>query len=211
MPGPRMLRVGLTGPSGAGKSTVARMLAARGIPVVDADRAAHELYRPGSLLVADLAREFGSDVLDPEGGIDRARLGGLVFAHPERLARLNAIVHPPLVRRVREELDALEAAGHRVGVVEAAVLLHWDPLAFLDLVVGVTAPRSVRRRRLIESGLSGEAAEARLDRQVDESELARRSRFLLLNDRGLDRLDRQVEALARQLARLAPGSETEEG
>jgi dephospho-CoA kinase len=202
-----MLRVGLTGAAGAGKSTVARELARMGIPVVDADKVAHELYAPGSAVVAALAAAFGDGVLTPDGAIDRAALGALVFGSAERLCELDRIVHPPLLAELERRLLALERAGEPVAVLEAALLLKWGPPDFVDLVVGVTASRELRRGRLLDGGLTAEAAERRLDLQVSPAELERRSDLLVQNERGLGELKRAVAALAEELRRRASRTE----
>jgi len=200
-----MLRVGLTGPAGSGKSTVARLLAARGTPVIDADRVAHELYVPGGELVRELAGAFGDGILDSRGGIDRARLGEIVFGDPAARETLNRIVHPPLLAELERRLDALEAGGTPVAILEAALLLQWGPPRFIGFVVGVSAPRALRRERLGAQGLSPEQVAARLDAQVDEAELALGSDLLLLNRGSLEELERQVEALAHELERRSAG------
>ena len=202
-----MLRVGLTGAAGAGKSTVARELARLGIPVVDADKVAHELYAPGSAVVAALAAAFGDGVLTPAGAIDRAALGALVFGSAERLGELDRIVHPPLLAELERRLLALERAGEPVAVLEAALLLKWGPPDFVDLVVGVTASRELRRGRLLDGGLTAEAAELRLDLQVSPAELERRSDLLVQNERGHGELKRAVAALAEELRGRAAGTE----
>ncbi len=157
-----MLRVGLTGGPGAGKSTVASMLSARGFPVLDADKVAHELYLPGSLLVSELSKAFGSGVLTPSGGIDRKALGSLVFGDRERLGVLSAIVHPRLLRELSRRLGAMEESGAPVGILEAALLLQWGPPEFVDLVVAVETSVEIRRRRLVAAGLTPEDADRRL-------------------------------------------------
>lgn len=201
-----MLRAGLTGPAGAGKSTVARFLAARGIPVIDADRVAHELYVPGSPLVGELAAAFGTGILDAEGGIDRARLGAIVFADAGARERLDRIVHPPLLAEAERRLDAREAEGEEVAVLEAALLLQWGPPRWIEFVVGVSAPRAVRRERLRAQGVPPGLVEARLDAQVDEGELALGCDLLLLNRGTVEDLERQAEALAHELQRRARGT-----
>ncbi len=198
-----MLRIGLTGGAGAGKSTVARALAARGFPVIDADKVAHGLYLPGSAVVRDLAAAFGEDVLDPYGGIDRRVLGKRAFGDPEALARLDAIVHPPLRAELRRRLRELEEGGAEAAVVEAALLLRWRPLDLVDVVVGVSAPRALRRRRLLAAGLAPEDAGRRLDAQVEDAVLARDSHILIVNDGSPEALEARVEVAAAELRRLA--------
>jgi dephospho-CoA kinase len=198
-----MLRVGITGGAAAGKSTVARRLAAAGIPVVDADREAHALYAPGTDLCRALAAAFGESVVGEDGGIDRAALGRIVFTDPARREKLNALVHPPLLDVLERRLRTLENEGHPVAVLDAALLLQWDAPGLVDLVVGVTAPRRVRRDRLERAGLAPEDAERRVDAQVDDVTLAERSDLLILNNGTPEALEAQADALVAELGRRA--------
>jgi dephospho-CoA kinase len=198
-----MLRVGLTGGAAAGKSTVARRLSERGIPVIDADREAHALYAPGTELCRALVEAFGGEVAAEDGGIDRGALGRIVFADPARREALNALVHPPLIAALKARLRALAAEGHAAAVLDAALLLQWDAPDLVDLVVGVTAPRAVRRERLERAGLTPKDAERRVDAQVDDLTLAERSDLLILNNGTPEALEAQADALAEELLRRA--------
>lgn len=200
---PRMLRVGLTGPAGSGKSTVAVRLAALGIPVVDADRIAHTLYVPGSDLVAQLVAAFGGSILHPDGTVDRGALGRIVFQRSADRDTLNRIVHPSLVAELVKRLDALEAGGTRIAVLEAALLLQWDAARLVDVVIGVWAPRSVRLARLVAGGLASEAALFRLDAQVEEGLLRQRADQVLENTGSLAELQAAVSRLVVCLERRA--------
>ena len=115
--------VGLTGGIGAGKSTVAGVLRAAGIPVIDADLLAREVVEPGRPAHAEIARAW-PQVLGPDGRVDRQQLGAIVFADPASQARLEAITHPRIRERVAAERAALDAAGQRLAVLEAALLVE---------------------------------------------------------------------------------------
>lgn len=121
-----MLKVGLTGGIGAGKSEVSRLLVGHGAVLVDADRIAREVVEPGTPGLAAVVEEFGPGILTPEGTLDRPALGAIVFADPDRLAALNAIVHP-LVRDRSAELE--KAAGPDSVVVHDVPLLTENGLA----------------------------------------------------------------------------------
>ena len=111
-----VLRVGLTGGIGSGKSEVSRRLAALGAVILDADKAAREVVAPGTPGLAAVAETFGSGVLLPDGSLDRARLGGIVFADDEARGRLNAIVHPLVHEWMRAaEAAAIATAGATAG------------------------------------------------------------------------------------------------
>src|SRR5215469_5360406 len=136
-----MLRVGLTGGIGSGKSEVSRRLAALGAVVLDADKAAREVVAPGTPGLAAVAETFGPGVLLPDGSLNRARLGEIVFADDEARGRLNAIVHPLVHEWMRAaEAKAVAAAG------DGAVIVHDVPLLAeggrsgdFDLVIVVDA------------------------------------------------------------------------
>ena len=196
-----MLRVGLTGPAGSGKSTIATLLAEAGCPVVDADRAAHHLYVPGSDLVGELVRAFGADILDSDGGVNRETLGRLVFASRTARERLNALVHPALVAELKRRLDALEREGSGIAILDAALLLQWAAARVVDVVVGVWAPREIRLARLVATGIAPEIAAGRVDAQMTEALLRRHADILIENTGTPDDLRTKVERLLTDLKR----------
>ena len=196
-----MLRVGLTGPAGSGKTTVAGMLAEAGCAIVDADRAAHDLYVPGSALVRDLARTFGDHVLRADGSVDRRALGEIVFASPAARAKLNALVHPPLVVELKRRLDALESTGIPIAVLDAALLLQWPADRLVEVVIGVWAPYDLRLARLVQSGLPREVAVGRVDAQMTEAVLRGGSDVVIENTGSLDDLRAAVGRLLETLKR----------
>ena len=160
-----MLRVGLTGGPGAGKSTTAGILAAEGFPVLYADKVAHDLYQPGSAVVLELARAFGDAVLTPSGEVDRSVLGSLVFGNRERLDRLNAIVHPQLLRELSRRLGAMEEAGTLLEGVLERVPNH------LHALLGLSQIRAAADRQ--------READALLERAIEEHPDDGRAHFLM--------------------------------
>ena len=198
-----MLRVGLTGPAGSGKSTVAHLFAVHGWPVIDADRVAHELYVPGSAIVRELVLAFGSDVLAPDGTVDRGALGGKVFLRSDARETINRIVHPPLLDALRTRLSQLETTGVRIAVLEAALLLQWDTDTLVDVVVGVWATRDVRLQRLVASGLTAETAALRADLQVTDTTLRERADTLIENNGSTSELEQAVRRVIDDLERRA--------
>jgi len=121
-----VLRVGLTGGIGSGKSEVSRRLADRGAAIVDADVAARKVVEPGTPGLGQIAAVFGPEVLQPNGHLDRERLGQIVFAQPDLRAKLNAIVHPLVHERMHQmEQEAIAAAGTSGS---SAIVVHDVPL-----------------------------------------------------------------------------------
>jgi len=139
-----MVRIGVTGAMASGKSTLARRFRERGADLVDGDALGWEVLRLPEVRVA-IREAFGEDVIDRQGEVDRARLGKVVFADPDRMSRLNAIVQPKLLERVRA---ALEAPGALVRVLDAAMLTTWRLEPELDGVIEVVASEDERARRL---------------------------------------------------------------
>ncbi|WP_058044907.1 dephospho-CoA kinase [Streptomyces roseifaciens] len=193
-----MLRVGLTGGIGAGKSEVSRLLASYGAVIVDSDRIAREVVEPGTPGLAAVVAEFGEAVLTPEGALDRPRLGAVVFADPDRLAALNAIVHP-LVRARSAELEA--AAAPDAVVVHDVPLLAENGLAPLyDLVLVVDAGTGTRLDRLVRlRGMTPDEARARMAAQATREDRLAVADFVIDNDGPIEALRRQVEKVWDEL------------
>jgi dephospho-CoA kinase len=192
-----VLRVGLTGGIGAGKSTVAGMLADRGALVVDADVLAREVVAPGTPGHAEVVSEFGPQVLAEDGGLDRARLGRLVFADPAARERLNAIVHPLVAQRFAELVDA--APPDAVVVHDVPLLVENGLAGRYDLVVVVEAPADQRVSRLAESRrMSEDEARSRMAAQADDDQRRAVADVVLLNDGDRDGLAHQVDAFWRE-------------
>jgi dephospho-CoA kinase len=184
--------IGLTGNIGTGKSTVAAMLAELGAEVIDADRLAHELMAPGRPEWEQIVARFGPEILQPDGTIDRRKLGAIVFRDPAALAALERILHPAVRARIRERFAATERP---VVVVEAIKLLEGGLYREVDAVWVVTADRDVQLARLVASrGLSPEEAEARLAAQGDQAEKVARA-DVVIDNRGELR-DTQKQVLA---------------
>lgn len=187
--------VGLTGGIGSGKSTVAARLADHGIVVVDADRLAREVVEPGEPVLAALAERFGADVLDGQGRLDRALLAERAFADAEGKAALDAITHPAIAERLRSRLDALEAAGEPVAVLDHPLLVETGSVALVDTVVVVEADPELRVSRLVERGLDEADARARLAAQADDDTRRRHADHVLHNDGDLPTLHAAVDEL----------------
>ncbi|RKN42378.1 dephospho-CoA kinase [Streptomyces hoynatensis] len=193
-----MLTVGLTGGIGAGKSEAGRLLAKRGAVIVDADALAREVVAPGTPGLASVVSEFGEEVLAPDGSLDRARLGAIVFGDEERLRALNAIVHP----LVAERSAALQAAAP-----PEAVVVHDVPLIAehqlqhrYDLVVVVDASAETRLARLTRRrGLDEADARARMAAQASREERLKIADYVLRNDGTVGELEEQVEELWQTL------------
>lgn len=197
-----MLKVGLTGGIGAGKSEVSRLLVECGAVLIDADRIAREVVAPGTPGLAAVVEEFGEEVLAADGSLDRPKLGSIVFAAPEKLARLNAIVHPLVGARSRE-LET--AAAEDAVVVHDVPLLAENGLAPLyDVVVVVDASPETQLDRLVRlRGMTEADARARMAAQATREKRLEIADVVIDNDVPLEELQRRVRDVWADLVRRA--------
>ena len=196
----RALRVGLTGGIGAGKSEVSRRLASYGAVVIDADAAAREVVAPGTPGLAEIAAEFGPEVLRSDGSLDRDRLGELVFADPSLRMKLNAIVHPRVAERMAEPERA--AVGAAVVVHDIPLLAENHLEGNFDVVVVVDVPPRVQMERLARArGMPRAQAEERMRAQASRQERLAVASIVVDNSGSLAELDREVGDLWAELLR----------
>lgn len=184
-----MIVIGLTGGIGSGKSEVSRVLQEFGAEIIDADRVGHEAYLPGTETHQKLVTEFGSDILQASGEIDRKRLGARIFAEPDARERLNAIVHPRMYEMVKERIKLLREKGALAVVVDAAILVEagWDSL--VDEVWVVAAPEDMVVQRIGQrDGLSAEQIRQRIRSQLSSEERKRHASLVIDNGVGLKQL-----------------------
>ena len=194
-----MIKVGLTGGIGSGKSEVARLLAARGAVVVDADALAREAVEPGSRGLADVVAQFGSAVLASDGSLDRQRLGKLVFSDAGRLAALNAIVHPYVGRRSQELIAA--APANAVVVYDVPLLVENDLQGQYDVVVVVDVPAEVQVERLTgRRGMTQEDVCARMAAQATRAQRLAAADLVIDNTGDMAVLRDRVDAVWAELA-----------
>jgi dephospho-CoA kinase len=199
-----VLRVGLTGGIGAGKSEVSGRLGAQGAVVIDADAAAREVVEPGTEGLAEVVRAFGREVLRPDGSLDRARLGDIVFADPGLRGKLNAIVHPRVAARMAELEHA--APPNAIVVHDVPLIAENNRGSGFDVVVVVDAPPRVQIDRLVRRrGMTREQATARMAAQASRKQRLAIADIVIDNSGSLAELDRQVGDLWSELRRRAAG------
>ena len=202
-----MLRVGLTGGIASGKSTVVRIFLDLGAHVLDADRIAREVVPPGSPALSRIVRAFGKEMIRPDGTLDRAALGTLVFADAGKRRVLEGILHPLILAEIDRRIDELESSDPEgLVIVEAALILELGRQAEFDTLVVVWADEEQQRRRMIQRDkLPAEEADRRLEAQMPLSEKRRRARFVVDNsgDQAACRAD--AERVYAELLALARG------
>ena len=189
-----MILVGLTGGIGSGKSTVSSMLAARGAVIIDADAITREVQQPGSKVVAAIAERFGDGVVDETGALRRAELADIVFAEPEALRDLNAIVHPAVGAEIKRRVDD-QVATETIVVLDIPLLTE-NPRGELQGKIVVDVPVDVQVDRLVRyRGFAESDARARIARQASREDRLKDADFVIDNSGAVEDLDAQLDGL----------------
>ena len=196
-----MLKIGVTGGIGSGKSTVSKRLAEHGAFVVDADQIAREIVEPGQPALQELSEAF-TDVLLPDGTLNRGELAKQAFATTEATTKLNAITHPRIRERTQQLFSQAEAAGESVLVYDMPLLIENGEYKNMDHVVVVDVPDEVRVQRLVEfRGLVEADARARIAAQIDRQSRLDVADTVLDNSGSVEDLLEQVDRFWENVAR----------
>ncbi len=191
--------IGLTGGIGSGKSTVANFLKELGAGVIDADAVGHQVYEPHTEGWREVVAEFGEGILQPDGKIDRKRLGEVVFRNPQAIARLNQILHPKMYQAFQKEIQGFKNRGFKAVVLDAAILFeaHWEPL--VNEVWVVTVPEEVAVRRTVaRSGLKEAQVRDRIRSQMPPEEKAQKAEVVIDTNCSLEEVRQKVLRLWEQ-------------
>lgn len=192
--------IGMCGGSGAGKGYVCGVFATRGIPSIDTDGIYHAMTSGPSPCLSELTAHFGAGILQADGSLDRRALSAIVFAPDgaEKLKLLNAITHKYIKTETEKEIERCRAEGCPAVIVDAPALFESGFDRMCDLVVGVFAPYETRISRIMaRDGLSRERAEARLAKQIPDSELIPRCHYCIHN--GGEDVERQVDDILKDI------------
>ena len=200
-----MLKVGLTGGIGSGKSTVSKAFALLGAKVLDADEVAREVVLPGRPAWTKLRETFGSEFFHSDGKLRRSKLRRLVFADPQQRSRLNAIVHPEVMRAIERRSEEMTfLAEDAVVLVDVPLLLEVGVAHRFDKVIVVYVSESVQIERLTQrDGLSIEEAGQALSAQMDLGEKVKQADFVIDNSGTLEETQSQVKKVWEELLAVA--------
>jgi dephospho-CoA kinase len=207
-----VLKVGLTGGIAAGKSVVGEMFASLGAQVIQADEIAHQLMQPGQTVYQEVVARFGGGILDSDGSVNRARLAEIAFGspnNPSRVAELNQIVHPAVIRRQEEWVEQIGRRDRNVvAIIEAALILEADMAKLLDRLVVVTCRPEQRierwaRRLKVDEETARREVTRRMAAQLPDEEKVKAADYVVDNSGSLDETGRQVEKIYAKLKREA--------
>ncbi len=201
-----MLIIGLTGGIGSGKTTASQYFEKRGVPVIDADQLTRELVAPEQPALKEIVEQLGTDLLTPDGKLDRPRLRKRIFAHPEQRRILEAILHPRAREAAQQRLRALHESTHPPAYVILSVPLliesDWTDLVDRVLVID-TSPAQQQQRASQRDGLNNAHINAVIHSQADQKTRLAVANDIIHNDADLPSLQAQVAALHQQYQQLA--------
>jgi dephospho-CoA kinase len=192
--------IGLTGGIASGKSTVAKILRDLGLPVVDADYLARLVTVPGSEGLLAVTKEFGSEILNEKGELDRSKLGQIVFSDEAKRLRLEKILHPLIQEQRAVERRALEKQGCELAFYDVPLLFEKNLESEFDATVLVYAPEELQRARLRErDNLSDTQIEGRLQAQLPIDAKLKRASYVIFNKQSISDLKLNVQTVLKEL------------
>lgn len=199
--------VALTGNIASGKSTVAQLITAKGVPLIDADRLAREAVAPGSAALTRIADRWGAAMVGADGELDRAALRAVVFGQPAQLTLLNAIVHPEVDRLRKVQLNTARERGVPIVLCDIPLLFEANLAGDADTVILVDAPSAIRLERLEQSrGLDRATAQAMIAAQMPSEEKRALADFVIENAGSIEKLHSAVDEVWRSVEKRAPSA-----
>ena len=189
--------IGLTGSIGSGKSTVAGLFKELGAEVIDADQVSRQVVEPGSKTLNQLTSEFGDQILNPDGSLNRAHVADIVFESDEKRQLLNSIIHPAIYNKIVNLIEEYREKGCELVVLEAALMLEKGGLLKLtDHLVVVSIDEETQLKRLEQrGGLTTEQMKARIKTQLGNDEKIKHADFVIDNSGNLENTRTQVSGI----------------
>ncbi len=185
--------IGLTGPTGSGKSTVAQILKEMNFVIIDYDKISRDISKKGSPCVLELRREFGEEILDSDGNLQRKVLGKIVFSDSKKLETLNTITHKYILK---ESDNIMNESPDKNLVLDAPLLFEAELDKKCDFVIGVVAPKDVRIERIIKrDSIDKAVANARVSSQKSEEFFRQNCDFIIENTKDKEYVMTQIKEI----------------
>lgn len=196
-----MLKVGLTGSIAVGKTFVCECFRELGAYVLDADQTAREVVEPGTPGLRSIVENFGTDVLQADGSLDRAKLGEIVFADAHKRQLLNSIVHPLVIEAQNAWLAERERDDpDGIAIIDAALMIESEGYKRLNKLIVVWCNTAIQLQRLmLRNNLSAEDAQKRIDAQMPQDEKKRYADFLIDTSEGFEETRRRTFEIFERL------------
>ncbi|GGP13332.1 dephospho-CoA kinase [Oceanobacillus neutriphilus] len=193
------LVIGLTGGIASGKSTVAKMFVDLDIPVIDADVIAREVVEPGEEPYNQVVRAFGEEILNPDGSINRPKLGSIIFTNEEKREQLNQIVHPAVRKRMLKKKEDYIEQGEKCIVLDIPLLFESKLTSLADKTLVVFVDEKTQLKRLMERNkLSEQEALNRIESQMPLKEKAKLADELIDNNHTVEESKKQLLYLLKK-------------
>jgi len=194
------LVVGLTGGIATGKSTVSKIIAEKGIVVIDADRISREIVKPGEVAYKKIVEFFGEEILSENGEIDRKKLRNIVFNDYNKLKVLNEITHPEILKKILIKIEDLKSKGEKICVLDAALLIEANFHKFVDKVILVYCDIEIQISRLMKrDNLSREEAINIINSQMSFEQKKKYADYLIDNSKDIDFTKKQVDRVLNSI------------
>lgn len=196
-----MLIIGITGPSGAGKGVLSNILSSLGMHVIDADMVYHDIITPPSPCIDELVCEFGSNILNSDGTLNRKSLSSLVFGeeNKERLLLLNAITHKYVIQKIRDSVAMLTSQGEKHCVIDAPLLIEAGLCKDCDLTIAVLADKNTRLERISNrDGITVESAAMRIASQKPDEFYISNTDYAIYNNTEIEDMRCKIIELLRE-------------
>lgn len=175
--------IGLTGQTGAGKSTVSEIFAEHGFGIINADQVSRQVVAPGEPCLEKLVNCFGSEILNPDGSLDRKALAKIVFTDQEQLNLLNRTIHPFIIQEIQKQIQDHAVAGQRYILLDAPTLFESKADQFCNQIISVIAEQEIRCERIMQRDhLTRQSALERINSQLEEDYFISHSDYILENN-----------------------------
>jgi dephospho-CoA kinase len=187
--------IGLTGNIASGKTEVAKIFKELGAKVIDADKIAREVVEPGEAAWQEIVEEFGGNILNPDGSINRKKLGEIIFNDDKKREQLNQITHPRIMTKLKETIDNYKKENVKLVIIEAALIVERGGLLKVidELIVVSTDPEAQVERIMTRDGLRRDEALSRMESQMPISEKTKHAAYIIDNSGSLGETRKQVE------------------
>ena len=195
--------IGLTGGPGVGKTEVAKIISKKNAVVISADKIGHKMLKDNERIKRRVMKLLGDHILDNRKNLDRKKIGGIVFADKEMMALYDAIIHPELLKRLKNEFDKSSKYSRKLMVVvDAALIIEWGIVNWFDFVLVITAKRELRLNRIRQGGLSLNQARKRIASQFPQRLKVSLADYVIENNSNCSVLTKNIDKFIEAIKRL---------
>ena len=204
-----MLVVGLTGGIASGKSVVSKTLKELGLPIIDADLIAREIVRPNEVSYKNIVDHFGKGILNPDQTINRRKMAKIVFGNSKERERLNSILHPRIVEKIKRRIEDFKERGEKIVILDAALLVEAGELSLADKLIVVSTSPKIQIKRLVQRDhLTEREAKERIFTQMPLSEKVKLADYVIDNSGSVKKTVKRTKEIYRKLQlTIAEGKE----